>query len=296
MIHFARIGTLLMFSMFAFAQETSVSFKTTEVKPGIYMLQGEGGFTGGNLGLLTGDDGVVLIDDSMQPYSKLMLEAIAKVTGDPIDFVINTHVHGDHVGGNSTLGAAGTTIVAHHNIRKRLIEDGITGANGQEKAPKDALPTLTFSEEVSFHLNGHEAYVFHVAKAHTDGDAVIHFRDADVIHTGDILFNSLFPFIDLDTGGTVEGYLAAQERILSLCTAQTVIMPGHGPVADRAALQAAHDMLKDARRRVMKLVDEGKTQEEIVALNPLADYHDEWNWGFITTERMTETLIRSLRK
>lgn len=270
----------------AMAQE-EISFKSTEVGRNLYMLEGVGGFSGGNLGLITGDDGVVLIDDALEPLSDKVLAAVREIAGEPASFVINTHVHGDHVGGNAAMHRHGATIVAHDNIRKRMLE---------AQAERDALPEITFSHEVSFHLNHHLAQVIHVAAAHTDGDAIIHFPDANVIHTGDAMFNGLFPFIDLDSGGSVAGFIAAQDRLLEMAGEDTKIIPGHGPLATRADLKRARDMLVDARDRIQKLLDEGKSAEEIHAMNPLADYHEDWNWGFITTERMTDTLINGLSR
>ena len=278
----------------AVAQEGDITFKSTELATGLYMLEGVGGFAGGNLGLLVGDDGVVLIDDSMAPLSDAMMAGIRQVTDADVDFVINTHVHGDHIGNNAMLGAAGATIVTHDNIRRRMIDDGIRGPEGMVPAPKDALPELTFNDSVTFHLNGHEAYVFHVANAHTDGDAIIHFREANVIHAGDVLFNGMYPFIDLDTGGSVAGFIHALERILAAANADTRIIAGHGPVAKKADVEAARDMLVAARDRVDALVRAGKSEEDILADNPLADFDADWTWGFIDTERMTRTLIRSL--
>jgi len=278
----------------AMAQDSEISYKSTELAPGLYMLEGEGGFAGGNLGLLTGEDGVVLIDDGLPPLTGTLLTAIGKLTEDPVEFLINTHVHGDHIGGNEALGKKGATIVAHDNLRQRLVTEGMMGADGKVPAPKDALPVLTFSDSVTFHVNGRGAFVFHVEHAHTDGDAVIHFRDDNVIHTGDAMFNGLFPFIDLDSGGSVEGYIAAQRRILALADDETKIIPGHGPLAGKKDLKAAVDMLTDARDRVRHLVDAGQSEEEILAANPLKIYHEGWNWGFITTERMTKTLYRDL--
>ncbi|MCP4200992.1 MAG: MBL fold metallo-hydrolase [bacterium] len=274
-------------------QEPEISFKSTELVPGLYMLEGEGGFAGGNLGLLIGEDGAVLIDDGLPPLTDELLEAIGELTKEPLEFLINTHVHGDHIGGNEALAKAGATIVAHDNLRQRLLTDGMTTAAGDVPAPEDALPVVTFSDSVTFHLNDRGARVFHVENAHTDGDAVIHFRDDNVIHAGDVMFNGLFPFIDLDSGGSVDGYVAAQERILALADDATQIIPGHGPIATKKDLATAVAMLKDARARVRSLVEAGKTEEEILEANPLADYHDDWNWGFITTERMTKTLVRA---
>lgn len=288
----AACGWLLLAALAAGAQEAEISFKSTELAPGLYMLEGEGGFSGGNLGLLTGHDGVVLIDDGLEPLAETMLAAVGDLAGGPADFVINTHVHGDHIGGNPALHAEGATVIAHDNIRRRLL-DGSATADGKP-AREDALPQVTFSDAVTFHLNGHEAFVFHIAHAHTDGDAVIHFREADVIHAGDVFFNGLFPFIDLDSGGSVDGYIRAQEQILSRAGDETRIIPGHGPLATKSELQAAHDMLVDARELVRALVDAGRSEEEVLDAAPLARYDDDWSWTFITTEVMTRTLYRGL--
>ena len=267
------------------AQEGELSFKSTELAPGLYMLEGQGGFTGGNLGLITGEDGVVLIDDGLEPLVALTVSAIEALTGDPVDFVINTHAHGDHTGANAALHANGATVVAHDNLRRQMIKDG---------SDRAALPELTFTDAVTFHLNGHTANVIHVAHAHTDGDSIIHFPEANIIHTGDAMFNKLFPFIDLDSGGSVDGFIAAQKKMIAMANGDTKIIPGHGELATKADLEVAVAMLEDANARVKGLVDAGKSQEEVVAENPLADYHDAWNWGFITTQVMTETLYRSL--
>jgi glyoxylase-like metal-dependent hydrolase (beta-lactamase superfamily II) len=271
----------------ALAQNVATEIKATEVSPGVYMLEGANGFSS-NMALLVGDEHVVLIDDGMAPITADLVATVDELAGRPIDFIVNTHVHGDHVGSNATLAENGAVIFAHDNIRKRLVEapDPAGGAAG--------LPVVTFADAVTFHVNGQEAYVFHIAKAHTDGDAAIHFRGANVIVAGDLLFNSLFPFIDLDSGGGVTGFIAGQQRIIDMADADTVIISGHGPVANRDDLQASVDMLLDAKARVESLILEGKTEEEILAANPLADYHDTWNWGFITTERMTKTLYRWL--
>ena len=271
----------------ALAQDVATEIKATEVAPGVYMLEGANGFSS-NMGLLVGDERVVLIDDGMAPITADLVATVDELAGRPIDFIVNTHIHGDHVGSNATLAENGAVIFAHDNIRKRLVAepDPAGGAAG--------LPVVTFADAVTFHVNGQEAYVFHIAKAHTDGDAAIHFRGANVIVAGDLLFNNLFPFIDLDSGGGVTGFIAGQQRIIDMADADTVIIPGHGPVANRDDLQASVDMLLDTKARVESLILEGKTEEEILAANPLADYHDTWNWGFITTERMTKTLYRWL--
>jgi len=276
--------------------EPKVSYKSTEVGEGIYMLAGEGGFTGGNIGLLIGDDGVVLIDDSMPPFLDILNQAIKSLTDQPIDFLINTHVHGDHTGNNETFGQAGTHIVAHDNLRKHLVAKGVSTADGMVLAAKAALPVLTFLDEMSFYFNGQPATAIHVPNAHTDGDAIIHFSQANVIHAGDTFFNGLFPFIDLDSGGSVDGFIHAQMKIISLSNDETTIIPGHGTLSNKQELQAAVNMLIDAKSLVSKLIQDGQTLEQVLAANPLKKYHDDWNWGFITTERMTTQLFNDLSK
>jgi glyoxylase-like metal-dependent hydrolase (beta-lactamase superfamily II) len=272
----------------AFAQDFAESFDVTEVVPGIYMLVGsDGKFGGGNISLLVGEQ-VVLVDDAMVPTAQPVLDAVKQTAGRGPDFVINTHVHGDHVGGNALLQDDGSFVVAHDNIRKRL------EAKSDDAGGEGGLPIVTFSESVTFHVNGHEAYVFHVHAAHTDGDGVIHFRDDNVIHAGDIMFNFLFPYIDLDNGGTVDGFIAAQQKLVAMADDETVIIPGHGDIANKADLEQNLAVLIDSRKRVKALVDAGKSEEQILAENPLADYHDQYNWSFITTERMTKTLYRDL--
>lgn len=272
-----------------FAQDYAESFDSTEVVPGIYMLVGsDGKFGGGNISLLVGDEQVVLIDDAMVPTAQPVLDAVKQVAGRGPDFVINTHVHGDHVGGNALLQDDGSYVVAHDNIRKRLL------AKSDDAGGDGGLPIITFSESVTFHVNGHEAYVFHVHHAHTDGDGVIHFRDDNVIHAGDIMFHKLFPYIDLDNGGSVDGFIEAQKQLIAMADDDTIIIPGHGPLASKADLEQDLAVLIDSKKRVKALVDTGKSQEQVLAENPLADYHDQYNWSFITTEKMTSTLYRAL--
>lgn len=280
-------ASILLAATLANAQDAPMRFKSTEVVPGIYMLEGDGGFAGGNIGLLVGDEHIVLVDDGLEPFAPALIDAVTEVAGRPIDFVINTHIYGDHIGGNAALSAEGATIVAHDNTRSRLIADAEFGPEG--------LPVMTFSDAVTFHVNGHEAFIFHIEAAHTDGDAVIHYRNVNVIQAGDIMFNHLFPFIDLDNGGTVDGYIAGQQRILMMADDETIIIPGHGPLATRADLARDLDVLIDCKARIKALVDQGKSESEVHAANPLAVYHEGWNWDFITTERMTQTLYRDLR-
>ena len=283
---------LLMASGAAFTQDRAFQIKSVEVVPGLHVLDSaDAQFVGGNMGLLTGDDGVVLIDDGLDVISAPLLEAIAAVTGEPVDYVVNTHFHGDHTGSNAALNAAGATIVAHENIRTRLMQ-----ASGDSAMPDGALPTITFADGITFHLNGLSMQAIHVPSAHTDGDSILYFPDVNVIHTGDVLFNGMFPFIDLEGGGSVDGFLRALDRVLALSDRDTKIIAGHGPLANRSDVQRARSVLADCQTRVRTLVDRGASEDEVVTANPLADYHDDWNWDFITTERMTRTLYQSLQR
>ena len=279
---------LLIAASTSYAQDFATSFRSIEVVPGIYMLDGADGFGGGNMGLLVGEDYIAMIDDGLAPLAPTLLAFVTETAGRPINFMINTHVHGDHAGGNAHFAENGTVVFAHDNIRKRLVADSSSaGGDG-------GLPVVTFGDGVTFHLNGIEARVFHIPQAHTDGDAAIFFPGVNVIHTGDLLFNGIFPYIDLDSGGTVAGYIAGQQKLISLADDDTKIIPGHGPLATKADLQRNLLVLTDSQARVKLLVDQGRTIEEILEANPLSVYHEDYNWSFITTERMTRMLYRAL--
>ena len=278
-----KLFVLLLLAPLAWAQDAPAPIEHTEVGPGIYMLH-----TIGSVGLLVGDEYVVMIDDSLRQRGDAIVAKAEELAGRPVDFVINTHVHGDHVGANETLANSGALIVAHDNIRKRMLDDP------ELNTGPGALPVITFSDQMTFHVNGQEAFVFHVPAAHTDGDAAILFREANVIAPGDLVFRGIFPYIDLDNGGSVAGFKAGMRRLIEISDDNTKLISGHGPLATRAGLVQDLAMLEDAESRVKALLDKGKSADEIMAANPLADYHDEYNWQFITTDRMTKTLIRSL--
>ncbi len=278
-----QLAVLILLAPMALAQETPAPIEHTEVADGIYMLH-----TVGSVGLLVGDEYVVMIDDSLRQRGDQVVAKAEELAGRPVDFVINTHVHGDHVGANETLADSGAIIVAHDNIRKRMLDDA------ELNTGPGALPVITFSDEVTFHVNGQEAFVFHVPNAHTDGDAAILFREANVIAPGDLVFRGIFPFIDLDNGGSVAGYKAAMQTLIDMADEETKFISGHGPVASRSGLEQDLAMLTEAEALVKALIDKGMSADEIMTAAPLARYHDDYNWQFITTERMTQTLIRSL--
>lgn len=271
---------------------SKVEMRTEKVADGVYMLAG----AGGNIGVSAGDDGVFLIDDEFAPLTDKIRAAVAAINPKPIRFLVNTHWHGDHTGGNENLGKAGVVIIAHDNVRQRMSTEQFIAAFNSKvpAAPAAALPVITFADAVTLHLNGDDMHSFHVPPAHTDGDTIIHFRKANVIHGGDIVFAGMYPFIDLSSGGSLEGVIGAVERILALCDDKTRIIPGHGPVIGKAELQKYHDVLALARSRVGALVRQGKTLDEVKAAKPMADHDAVWGAGFINPDRFLEIAYNSL--
>jgi len=272
---------------------SKVEIQSEKVADGIYMLTG----SGGNMGLSIGEDGTYLIDDQYAPLTPKILAAIKELTPDPVRFVFNTHYHGDHTGGNENMGEAGAFLVAHENVRRRMATGTFMKAfNRQvEPAPAGALPVVTFSDAISFHWNGEEIRAFFVGPAHTDGDSIIHFVKADVFHMGDTLFNGMYPFIDVSAGGRIDGFIAAADRVLKVAGDETRLIPGHGPLATKADLQAFRDMLAEVRDRVARLKAEGKTAEEIVAAKPTADLDEKWGGGFMKPDDWVGLVIESMK-
>lgn len=271
-------------------QQAEVVIKTTDLGNGIYMLEGQGG----NIGLSVGNDGVFMIDDQFGQLTDKILAAVAAVSDKPVEYVLNTHWHGDHTGGNENFADRGAIIVAHDNVRKRLIE-GLDRGEGSvtPPAPAAALPIITFSETTTFHWNDNEIFVYHFPEAHTDGDAIVVFKSLNIMHLGDTFFAGMFPFIDLASGGSVDGYIANLEAAAAYADENTKIIPGHGPLATKEDVTTMIAVLKGAQDKVRELVVLGMDEEAIVGANPLADY-DDYSWRFITTERMTRTIVQDL--
>jgi cyclase len=291
----ALCATLLAAPALAQQQDFSkVEIKAEKLSATTYMLTG----AGGNLGLSVGEDAVFLVDDQFAPLTTRIEAAIAKLTTKPIRFVINTHWHFDHTGGNENLGKAGALIVAHENVRKRMSTDQfIEFLNMKIKTEaRSALPVVTFTRDVTFHLNGDEIHVLHVANAHTDGDALVHFRGSDVVHMGDVYFNEMYPFIDTSSGGTIDGVIAAVDRALELTGDNTRIIPGHGALATRADLKAYRDMLATVSARIRDGVRSGRKLEEVVASKPTAEFDAVWGKSFLKPDRFVEMLYRNLAK
>jgi glyoxylase-like metal-dependent hydrolase (beta-lactamase superfamily II) len=289
---------LMTFALFAGASIMSIntlaqddaklSYKTEKISDTIYMLSGVGGFTGGNVALSVGDDGVAMIDNGLSSTIDILKAEIAEITKQPIDYMINTHIHGDHIGNNHIFGKDGAKIVSHENLRASLIKDEKNGGPA-------SFPVLTFNDQMTIHLNGDAAQIIHFDHAHTDGDAVVYFKNDNVLHTGDIMFNKVFPFIDGNNGGSVDGVIRAQESIAAMINDQTKVIPGHGPLANKADVLRTLAMVKDAKALVGKLVAAGKSDEEVLKANPLAIY-ESYSWGFITTEKMTKQVLAGFKK
>lgn len=271
-----------------------VVIKTIEVGDGIYMLMGKGG----NIGVSVGEDGVFLIDDQYAPLTGKIKAAVAKISDQPIKFVINTHWHNDHSGGNENLGKENVLIVAHDNVYKRMSVESHIKAFGATipASPKEALPVITFRDRVIFRLNGHEIGVLHTSNAHTDGDSLVKFMGSNIVHTGDLWFNGLYPFIDTSSEGSLDGMIKAAELILGKVDDETKIIPGHGPLGNKKQLQASLKMLTEVRSRMQKLIDEGKSIEEIIALKPYADYDETHGKTFLKPESFMRIIHDSLTR
>ncbi len=254
----------------------------------IYMIAGNGG----NIGLFIGTDGTFLIDDQFAPLTEKIVEAIKSVGGDFPRFLINTHYHGDHTGGNEKLGQGGTLIFSHDNVRERLSTGSFVEAfnTKRESVSREGLPVVTFSEDISFHLNGDRIHAIHVPSAHTDGDSFIFFTAANVIHAGDFFFNGFYPFIDVNHGGSLKGMIQAVDKVLALANDSTKIIPGHGPMGDKKQLAGYRQMLWTAYERLRKLKAEGKSAQDAVAAKPLADLEEAWGKGLFTSDRWIELI------
>ena len=269
-------------------QADSEKLVAVQVSEQIYMIAGKGG----NVGIFIGEDGTFLIDDNFAPLTEKIVEAIKSVGGDHPRFLINTHYHGDHTGGNENLGRGGTLIFSHDNVRERLKNGSFIKAFDMKLAATtpEGLPVVTFSDGISFHLNNDTIRAIHVAHAHTDGDSFIHFETANVVHAGDILFNGFYPFIDVNHGGSLIGTIKGVDEILSLTDDNTKIIPGHGPLGDKEQLLSYRKMLWTAYERLTKLKAEGKTAQEAAASKPLDDLEEIWGDGMFKGDQWIELI------
>ncbi len=274
----------------AHAQEridfSKIQEKVTKVAGNIYMIESTGGFGGGNIGVSVGDDGIVIVDDKFAPLAPKIEAALKGISDKPVRFVLNTHYHGDHTHGNRVWGKS-ASIIAHANVRKRLLQPD---PDTKEPTPPVALPVVTFDHSASVHLNGEDIRALHFPSGHTDGDSVIFFTQSNVIHMGDDFFNGMFPFIDLESGGTVPGYIGAVEGVVKQAKPDTKFIPGHGPLASLDDLKGYLAMLKDSYQIVAAGAKQGKTLEQLNQQKVLAKYDSSFGGGFMKTHQYLEQL------
>lgn len=274
----ASLVILIPAAIFPASAQEPVELEVIPVQGSVTMLQTPGG--GGNMAVLPGPDGVLLVDDQIPSLTESVVEGVRTVTDQPIRFVINTHVHIDHIGGNGPLAERGATVIAHENVRARMLEELRIPRGGGRFFPRpspEARPLQTYERSVTFHMNGEEVRVFHVPPAHTDGDSFVYFADSDVLHTGDVFRTNNYPLIDVYNGGTVDGMIQAMEIAVGLAGPETKVIPGHGfGFTDRAGLVEVRDMLVDLRETITGMIEENMTLEEVLAARPTAEYDDRW--------------------
>ena len=271
---------------------SKVEIVTTPLGHGLSMLAG----AGGNIVASAGEDGVFVVDDEFAELHPKIRAALSKLSERPVRFVINTHWHGDHTGDNANLAGEGAVIVAQDNVFRRMsAEQFIKHLNRTVPAsPKAALPVVTFNDEATLHLNGEAVHLVHVKNAHTDGDVLVHFPAAGVLHMGDCFFGGMYPIIDIGTGGTIDGYIASVDRGLALAAPGTKVVPGHGPLGTREDLAAFGSMLKEARAAVAALKSAGKSAEETIVARPTAALDERWGSGSVKPEAFVRTVYDTL--
>ncbi|MDB0600105.1 MBL fold metallo-hydrolase [Tenacibaculum maritimum] len=272
-------------------QKKEVTIETHKVTDKVYMLTGQGG----NIGLHIGDEGVFMVDDQFAPLTPKILAAIKNITKKPVKYLVNTHWHGDHTGGNENMRKEGAVIVSHKNVRRRMSVKQFVRGKEKEAASKEALPVITFTEDMMIHLNGEDMLISHVHNAHTDGDAIVFFMKSNVIHMGDTYFQGKYPFIDLESGGSIQGYINAIDKVLLLANKDTKIIPGHRKVSNKKELSSYKEMLVVLRDRIKEEIFQGKTLEEVeAAVRITQEYDKEYGGWFISGEGIRKTIYQSL--
>ena len=272
---------------------SGVEISSEQLAEGIYILRG----AGGNIGLSVGEDGAFIVDDQFAPLTDKIQAAIAEITDQPVRFVINTHWHGDHTGGNENFAESGSVVIAHDNVRKRMASEHVNEFFGRTTPPSPdrALPVITFNDTTTLHLNGESVRVIHMPHGHTDGDSIVWFPDSEVVHMGDNYFNGMYPFIDLSSNGGIDGMIRASAEVLDMIGPNTRVIPGHGPLASRADLKDYHDSLVMSRDAIQALMKDGKSLTDIQSAKPTAELTEKWGAdGFIKPDQFVEFVYRSL--
>ena len=273
----------------------TVKVTTQDLGHGIYMLQG----FGGNIGVSVGPDGIFMVDDEYAPLTKKIRAALRAISDQPVRFVVNTHWHMDHVGGNENFAKAGALIIAHKETRRIMamfVDTPSSPENDEAQFSPRALPMLTYDTALTFHLNGETIEVRHVAPAHTSGDSIVFFHQANVIQTGDTYFNGFYPFIDVRFGGSIDGMIALYDQLYAMADADTKIIPGHGPIANRENVREYQAMLRTVRDRVARAIAKGTTIQQLVAAKPLADLDPKWGGNLIKAGMLLPMVYKDLQK
>lgn len=297
-LFFAITGSCMIvwaWTVLAFAQAPQeVQINVTELGENLHMLQDSGGM--GNSVALTGEDGALLIDTKVSASVDPLLAEVEKLGGRPLRFAILTHWHFDHTGGNQEVAKTGAVIIAHENVRRQMsIPHDMKLLNNKVPAsPEAALPKMTFAREIVFHMNGETVKVFHLAPGHTDGDAVVHFRKANVMQMGDLYFEGLYPYIGIYSGGSINGMIEVIQQLLPMMDEHTKVVPGHGPLSNKARLQAYVAMLTTIRDNVAGLIREGKSLEAAVAAKPTRAFDEKWGKGFLPPDRFAKLVYMDL--
>jgi glyoxylase-like metal-dependent hydrolase (beta-lactamase superfamily II) len=263
-----------------------VTVESVKLSDHVFMLVG----AGGNIGVSVGDDGVFVIDDQYAPLTPKIVATIRTLTDKDLKFLVNTHHHGDHSGGNANMKKLGATIIAHDNVRRNLEKN-------DSENNKDGLPIITFNDKLSLHINGEKVSVFHVDHAHTDGDSMLYFTESNVLHTGDVYFNNMYPYIDLNSGGTINGYIEAVKQGINAINDDTKIIPGHGKVSNKAEYQTFLTMLETLKVAVLDEINKGKTEDEVAADISITKTYDDldFSWNFINSEKIRRTFYKGLK-
>ena len=284
--HLISLCFVFLFTAFTNAQHKFDNVEITSYKlaENIYMLEG----AGGNIGVSVGETGIFIIDSQFAPLTKKITDALKTLGNAPVKLIVNTHHHGDHTGGNSNFSKQGATIMAHDNVKKRL----------RQNKPKAALPIITYSDRLKININDEEVFIMHVDHAHTDGDSLLYFTESNVLHTGDTFFNGRYPYIDLNSGGSVDGYIKAVKAGMVLIDANTKIIPGHGKLSNEAGYKDFLDMLESLKTKILIEIEQGKTEAQVASNAALTKHYDDLGYGccFISSEKIRRTFYKSLKK
>jgi glyoxylase-like metal-dependent hydrolase (beta-lactamase superfamily II) len=281
---------LLFFSVVINSQNRDIKIQVKKLTDQIYSLKGQGG----NIGVFIGDDGVFMIDDQFAPLTPKILVAIKEITNKSVKYLVNTHWHQDHTGGNGNMQKQGAIIVSHDNVRKRMSVDQVIKGRTRKASSKEALPVITFTQDMMLHINNDDILISHIHNAHTDGDALVYFTKNNVLHVGDSYFQGKFPYIDLSSGGSVNGYIEGLKKIILLCDNNTKVIPGHGDISNKKEVKVYLNMLTEIRTTIQKEIDKGQTLEQVTKNNKITEKYNSFGVG-ISAGKIRNSIYKSLK-